>query len=323
MAKPVAPVEVLGIAPDDPLALMAPPQGQPLTTDGARERCGAPPRRPPRPSLTVAAALIAVGCQPPVSDYANARAACWAEVERWHPGRRAEETARVIGAECAEALGATIGMDWESFGFTPQTLQDSDTGAFVLVGLLDLLADEQDSAQDVWDDLDLPLFMLDELSRAQVPPDAPRAELMFTMIRASLFVSNYADAIPGQPKAAAIYHAQEHRGTFTPLMLYWDTELTDFDAPASAAGVIVHEAAHRIYGGHVPCAHDPEQDCDLSREGAYGVQLWTLAGWITRYGGDYTVSTCASVSTELSARCIDHIDGEDKQEWAPCLVECP
>ena len=323
MAKPVAPVDVLGIAPDDPLALMVPAPGQPLTTDGARERCGAAPRRPPRPSLAVAAALIAVGCQPPVSDYANARAACWAEVEGWHPGRRANETARVIGAECAEALGATIGMDWESFGFTPQTLQDSDTGAFVLVGLLDLLADEQDSAQDVWDDPDLPLFMLDELSRAQVEPDATRAELMFTMIRASLFVSNYADAIPGQPRAGAVYNGQEHRGTFTPLMLFWEPELTHLDAPASAAGVIVHEAAHRIYGVHVPCAHDPEQDCDLSREGAYGVQLWALAGWITRYGGDYTTSTCGRVSSELHSRCREHIEGEDKLEWAPCLVECP
>ena len=302
---------------------MGPAQGQPLPTEGAGKGPAVAPRRRPMQLLTIAAALVAVGCRPPVSDYANARAACWAEVEGWHPGRNAEETARVIGAECAEALGATIGMDWESFGFTPQTLQDSDTGAFVLVGLLDLLADEQDSAQDVWSDPDLPQFVYDELIYAQVAPDAPRAELMFLMIRASLFVSVYADAIPGNPRAAASYHAQEHRGTFTPRMLFFAPELSHLDAPASAAGVIVHEAAHRIYKAHVPCADDPEQDCDLSREGAYGVQIWALAGWITRYGSDNSVSTCASVESELSTRCSDQIEGEDKLEWAPCLVECP
>jgi hypothetical protein len=323
VARPLAPVDALGIAPDDPLVRMALAQGRPLTTDGAGERRGAAPPRPPMRRLTIAAALIAVGCQPPVSDYTNAREACWAEVERWHPGRWADETARLIGAGCAEALGATIGMDWESFGFTPQTLQDSPTGALVLVGLLDLLADEQDSAQDVWNDPDLPQFVYEELSRAQVAPDAPRAELMFAMIRASLFVSDYADAIPGQPKGAAAYYEQEHRGTFTPLMLQWGPELSGFDPPASAAGAIVHEAAHRIYGGHVPCSHDPEQDCDLSREGAYGMHIWTLAGWITRYGSDYTVSMCSAVYEELSKRCGDQIDGEDKLEWAPCLVECP
>lgn len=306
---------------------MASAQGPPLKPRGVGERRAVAPRRAlgrlPMQRLTIAGALVVAGCQPPVSDYANARAVCWVEVERWHPGRNADEAAPMISAECAEALGATIGLDWVSFGFTPERLQDSATGSFVLVGLLDLLADEQDSAQDVWNDPDLPQFVYEELIRAQVAPDAPRAELMFAMIRASLFVSEFADASPDHPNAAAYYDAQDHRGTFTPLMLSWRPDLSHFDAPAVAAGIIVHEAAHRIYGGHVPCSQDPEMDCDLSREGAYGVQLWTLAGWITRYGGDYTVSTCATVSEALYQRCSEQIDGEDKLEWAPCLVECP
>ena len=268
-------------------------------------------------------ALLLCGCQPPRTGYGAARADCATELAAWSPTLTAPKLVDGLGVGCATTLGATIGMDWESFGFTPSTLLDSETGAYVLAGLFTVLADDRDTAADVLADPDLPELFREELGRAQVAPDATRAELIFTMIRASTFLSVYVDSIPGSPGASANYTASEHKTTFAPPFLGWDRDLYRARPPAVAASVILHESAHRFYGAHITCTENPVADCDPSREGAYGVHIWWLAGWITRYGGEVDEAFCGELDSEVFGLCGSHIENEDQQEWAPCEYLCP
>ncbi|MFZ5476654.1 MAG: hypothetical protein ACOZNI_07750 [Myxococcota bacterium] len=267
------------------------------------------------------ALLTVPGCHTE-ADYARVRRDCEDEVGGWRPSTSAGDVAGSIGARCAATLGESIGLDWDGFGFEPSDLSGSETGAYVLAGLLVVAASDDAALSDVLADPDLPHVAADRLERlaseADLPGTSPAAEAWFGLVHEAIRSTTFSETVLSG--AAAAYSAEEQSVVFAPALLRWDRTLAGADLPAAASAQIVHEASHSFTDVHVPCATNATRDCDATVEGAYGIGIWWLHAWLRDYRDDVAADDCRDLD-DLQAGACGHV--EDADGWPPCAGSCP
>lgn len=268
----------------------------------------------------LAASICVAGCRQD-ADYLTVQAACEGELAAWSPSISASELVVGLGEGCAETMGSAVGLDWRSFGFTAASLDASVTGGFVVAGLFTILASEKGTAAEVLADDDLPEIAREALGGLGVSPDAPSAELWFTMAQDSIVSTIYIDSIPGYEGAGAAYAPETGEAFFGAAMLEGAPNLETADAPAWAAAIILHEAAHKFTPAHIYCEGANGNSCDYDREGSYGVSVWWVADWIGRYEDSVDSGTCSNLDAQKYGICRFHIDQDI--DWAPCQDSCP
>jgi len=263
---------------------------------------------------------VLTGCQTE-PDYSQVRRDCDVEIAGWEPALSAVELADTLGAECAAALGDSIGLDWDSFGFEPANVRGSETGAYVLTGLLTLAASDEETLSDLLDDADLPELArarLEDLSsESALEGTSPAAEAWFGLVHGAIQTATFSEVVQGG--AAAEYSAEEQSVVFAPALLGWERTLSGAPSPAAATTAITHEAAHSFTEVHSPCSLVETRDCDASINGAYGVGIWWLHAWLRAYGAELSGSECNELDLVKYASC-GHI--EETEGWAPCDDTC-
>lgn len=257
------------------------------------------------------------------ADYARVRQDCASELGNWLPTHTATEVVAGMGGTCASTLGESVGLDWDGFDFDADDLERSPTGAYLLTGLLSVVAGDLESFDSVLSDTDLPDVASLELERireeTRIEGSAPASEAWFVFLRESLWAVRSAESIEGS--ASGGYVAAEHTVYVTALVLGWDKSLEGAALPAYAGSVLIHEAAHRVAAGHQTCLRAPaESTCDPTPEGAYGVQVWWLNDWQRHSPGLLEDEGCTELDDLKRGACLMRID--DIEGWAPCDRVC-
>lgn len=243
-----------------------------------------------------------------VADYASVREYCDDEVAAWRPDAEAGELIPEMRATCAERLGESVGLDWEAFGFAPDELWSSDRGAYVLAGLLTVAASDAGALGDE----DMPTFLAEEVDQVVGGRDVAPSEAWYAFLRRAIGRIIPVDGVD----YTANYDAETRTVRIGP-MFGWPS-LYGASLPASAAHVLVHEAAHRVAPDHVTCEED--HGCDPTPEGAYGAGIWWVDDWMRREPGALDGLGCGDLDLEKRMSCETHI--LDAAGWAPCGERC-
>ncbi len=190
-----------------------------------------------------------------------------------------------VDRDCAEAVGETFQIDWESFGEQPETFTDATTPAELVVGgLLLVLGYQGNEVAEAMREA-APEGLLDRfvrlLDKYDLDGSEDAGEIWYQLLSNSIDELRYA---PDIDAVMSYSNGLVRIGDIT-------GENGLLGSPAMSltvvqvAGSLVHEAAHDFFPGHVECGEatsgfvDEDDQCDLDREGAYGTQAWWLHDW--------------------------------------------
>lgn len=268
-------------------------------------------------------ALLALAACTREADYAQVRHDCEDELEQLTPTHSAADVAASIQTRCATTLGESIGLDWESFGFEPSDLGPSDTGGYLLAGLLVMAGDDTSTLSAVLADPDLPVVASTELLRMsaelELDDSTASSEVWYSLLHQYIASTTFAGSV--LDGAGGAYSASQQAMVLSPAILGWDGTLAGAALPAYAASALLHEASHGFTEPHAQCTNTPaDRKCDPSREGSYGIQVWWLHDWVERHSEVLADPGCLEVENLKAGACIGRIEGET--EWEPCERTC-
>jgi len=222
-----------------------------------------------------------------------------------------------VAPECADAVGETFEIDWDSFGEEPDSFTDATTPAeLVVAGFLAVLG-HQDIAVDETTRDGAPEVLLtrfDDLqSKYGFAESQDAGALWYQLLTAEI------DQVVYNPEIEAIMSYGAGRVNVG--------DITDaLDPPGSpaqsftiveVAGFLIHEAAHGLHGGHIECGEaagpflDEDSNCDANAEGAYGVQAWWLYDWTRSNGKWLEEGVCWGSTRALADACMCIIERDD------------
>lgn len=257
------------------------------------------------------------------ADYAQVRHDCKEEIAQWRSIQPPADVVALIGKNCASTLGESIGLEWDSFGFEAASLSGSETGAYVLSGLLTVAASDTGTLNTLMVDPDLPIVVKDGLicltKEQSFTQTTPASEVWYSFIRASIQSTTFAESVSSG--AGGGYSSSDDSVVFAPEILGWDGTLIGAALPAFSASVLVHEASHRVTERHHQCINTrADRNCDASPEGSYGIEVWWLHHWMLSYPQVLTDPGCTELDNLKSGACTVHI--ENTEGWEPCERVC-
>jgi hypothetical protein len=277
-----------------------------------------------RPLVTaLVAAPFLLGCHREVDDQLFAKRICDAERTAWSPTITAEDLVNTLSEDCAEGLGRAVGLDWESFGFTPTTLGDSPTGAYILAGLLTILTHDDGTVAEVLADVDLPEIAREELGLLGLAPEDSDAALWFTMVEESIVTTVYIDPGPGEDVPYTAFVPETGEASFGSLMLGGNPEIANARPPAWGAALILLEASHKFTPAPIECRVSDDVICDADKEGSTGIMVWWLDDWLSRHQDSLDTTTCDELDSPKANVCQYRFHSTDGSTWAPCASSCP
>ncbi len=237
-----------------------------------------------------------------------------------------------IPAECGSTLGDAFGLDWESFGLEPREFHEAGAAAdLVIGGLLMAIADNNvDIAQTL--DAGAPPTLADELARVSDDLDlddtTDAGELWFGFMQGAVrrieFTSSN-DYTMAYDRAEDLVLVGDIKDVVPPEGFEEEGGIWIHNSKAvlEIAGVLVHEASHAFYPGHVDCAGDAiaSNSCDATIDGAYGANAWWAHLWLENNLDVVDRSTCLEVAYAAEHGC-EHIN--EIEDWPACELreEC-
>lgn len=224
-----------------------------------------------------------------------------------------------ISKTCAEAIGDAFCFDWESFGDQPIGFSLAEEPADIAVTAFALLiADAGVGTCGSVAAFAPRLYGLAPAGGRLEPGPRPCRDLNELVFE---FLSDAVTSVSYNPEA--VWGAMYNNGAvvFGQVAAPFPDDLirvgsTGMELEASTA--LVHESAHDLYPGHIPCPGVREFGCDATWEGAYGAGAWWLGTWLNANG--------ASLSSYACKRGVDRLDSIgcsgilDPGVWGPCDI---
>ena len=237
-----------------------------------------------------------------------------------------------VPAECGSILGDAFGLDWASFGLEPRDFHEAGAAAdLVIGGLLMVIADNNVDLEETVG-AGAPPMLADELARVSSElglDDATDAgELWFGFMQGAIWRIEYEPSLghamaysraDGLVLVGDIKDAIEPEGFSEEGGIWIQNPLEVLEV----AGLLVHEASHAIYHGHVECTGDSlaSSSCDATNDGAYGAGAWWTHLWLLDNLDGMDPSTCIEAAFAADDWC-EHIN--EVGDWPACELreEC-
>lgn len=231
-----------------------------------------------------------------------------------------------IPAECGIALGDAFGLDWVSFGLEPREFHECGAPAdLVIGGLLMVVGDNNVDIEETLD-ASAPPALADELavvsSELGLDDATDSGELWFGFLQRAIWRIEYEPSLGhamAYSRAEGLVLVGDIKDQIPPegfseeggIWIQNPLEVLE------VAGLLVHEASHAIYHGHVECTADSfaSSSCDATNDGAYGAGAWWTYLWLLNNLDDMDRSTCTEAAFAADDWC-EHINEID--DWPAC-----
>lgn len=230
---------------------------------------------------------LGAGCHAPAAPYDDLRQACGLEDGQFVASTDDGEPIHPITEECADRLGAAIGMEWDTFGAVPHGFEVAGTtDERVIGGVFTLLASDQGTIGE-WE------------PDPQLGEDDAVGEVWW-------------DTFTGRIDRIKFSEREEEAARYRPFKTIVFGDLTDAsvhpDWPNTVvwvAGLLLHEAAHNGGNFHGRCEVGAAEGyfCDPDPSGAIGVEASWLSDWLDNDRDNRSGSQCEDVVRELRWVC--------------------
>ncbi len=225
--------------------------------------------------LALLIGTASLGCrQDPIS---QAQRSCTDAIRAWSITQVHSQVYAGLSPGCIADLAEPVGL------LVDGPLEQDSAAAYVLTGLLALLADDSRTVGDDQRSPSLPQLGLSQHQRAaelfELGPDAPAGSAWFAYVAAVTEGVAFLSATE-MDGAQMRYRASENTIFVGEDLPGW-SQAFGADLPFQVGGLLVHEATHAGAPAHIDCTwNDDLGQCDADEEGAYGVELWMLQAWM-------------------------------------------
>jgi len=233
----------------------------------------------------------------------------------WHPTMTVYEIYDEMSAECAQALGDSVGLDWESFNLVPGEADETGAGTFILAGIFALAMDRSGPRGELLEDTMMPLVFRAELT-VHGNDESSAGAVWLSVMRRWVSSITYGGSLDSN--LAAVYWANTRTLVVGELLHTWAGTVS----PAYSAAALIHEASHGFVERHTPCTSEVfSGQCDSTPEGAFGIQVWWISNWMLAHEVVLSHPECEELEEHKMSRCSLRIESY-APDWEPCHEIC-